>query len=182
MVYAKKTQNSKLKTQNSGVPSARFAPTTVNVSLPLKDQLRFALTDEQALILARWGVIIERHYGKPMDIEWAKDGKTGKLYIVQARPERAMARRDTQVFETYHLKKGKKGKILVEGVAVGAKVGSGRVRVIRNASGIHTFQKGEVLVTTMTDPDWEPLMKIASAIVTDSGGRTAHAAIVSREL
>ncbi|OGL77523.1 phosphoenolpyruvate synthase [Candidatus Uhrbacteria bacterium RIFCSPHIGHO2_12_FULL_54_23] len=185
MVYAKKTQNSKLKTQNSGVPSARFAPTTVNVSLPLKDQLRFALTDEEALILARWGVIIERHYGKPMDIEWAKDGRTGKLYIVQARPETVMARKNVNILETYRLKNGaarKKHTVLVEGVAVGAKVGSGRVRVIRDASGIHTFQKGEVLVTTMTDPDWEPIMKIASAIVTDSGGRTAHAAIVSREL
>ena len=156
-----------------------------NTSVSEKDKMRFALSDEEVLTLARWGAIIERHYGKPMDIEWAKDGITGELFIVQARPETVMARRDVNVLETYRFRHNadyRKSKTLITGVAVGSKIGVGRVRVIKDVGGIRLFRKGEVLVTTMTDPDWEPIMKIASAIVTDSGGRTAHAAIVSREL
>jgi len=185
MVYRR---SSKFKVQSSklGVParSGRLGHTTVNVPVSLKDRLRFSLTDEEVLQLARWGALIEQHYGKPMDIEWAKDGVTGKLFVVQARPETVMARKDTNVLETYRLLAGRgyNHHILVEGIAVGSKIGAGKVRVIEDVSGIQAFRKGEVLVTTMTDPDWEPIMKIASAIVTDEGGRTAHAAIVSREL
>jgi pyruvate,water dikinase len=115
-----------------------------------------------------------------MDIEWAKDGKTGELFIVQARPETVASVLDRNVLKEYKLKKT--GKVLVEGIAVGSKIGSGKVRVLHNAKQINSFKKGEVLVTEITDPDWEPIMKIASAIVTDKGGRTSHAAIVSREL
>ncbi|MFA4873543.1 MAG: phosphoenolpyruvate synthase [Patescibacteria group bacterium] len=158
---------------------------TRNIKVSEKDRMRYCLSDKDVLTLARWGMIIEEHYGKPMDIEWAKDGITGELYVVQARPETVMARRNVNVLETYHMGQSaerRKGAIALTGIAVGNKVGSGKVRVIKSIAGIREFQKGEVLVTTMTDPDWEPIMKIASAIVTDSGGRTAHAAIVSREL
>ena len=158
---------------------------TRNIKVSEKDRMRYCLSDKDVLTLARWGMIIEEHYGKPMDIEWAKDGITGELFIVQARPETVMARRNLNVLETYHMGQSaerRKSAIALTGIAVGNKVGSGKVRVIKSIAGIREFQKGEVLVTTMTDPDWEPIMKIASAIVTDSGGRTAHAAIVSREL
>src|SRR3989338_6614485 len=158
---------------------------TRNIKVSEKDRMRFSLSDKDVLTLSRWGMIIEEHYGKPMDIEWAKDGITGELFIVQARPETVMARRNLNVLETYHMGQSaerRKSAIALTGIAVGNKVGSGKVRVIKSIAGIREFQKGEVLVTTMTDPDWEPIMKIASAIVTDSGGRTAHAAIVSREL
>ena len=158
---------------------------TRNIKVSEKDRMRYCLSDKDVLTLARWGMIIEEHYGKPMDIEWAKDGITGELFIVQARPETVMARRNLNVLETYHMGQSaerRKSAIALTGIAVGNKVGSGNVRVIKSIAGIREFQKGEVLVTTMTDPAWEPIMKIASAIVTDSGGRTAHAAIVSREL
>lgn len=182
MVYVGGSQKSKVKNQKSG---GQFSHTTTNVRVSESDQQRYTLTDAEVLTLAKWGVIIEQHYGKPMDIEWAKDGITGKLYIVQARPETVMARRDVNVLEIYRFKNThdhRRSKIAITGVAVGSKIGTGRVRVIHDVSGIRSFRKGEVLVTKMTDPDWEPIMKIASAIVTDSGGRTAHAAIVSREL
>jgi len=113
-------------------------------------------------------------------MEWAKDGVTGKLFIVQARPETAQSVRDVNVLEEYII--GKKSKIICSGASVGYKIGKGKVNLIKDVSGIENFKKGEVLVTEMTDPDWEPIMKIASAIVTNSGGRTCHAAIVSREL
>ena len=141
---------------------------------------RYVLSDEQILQLARWGALIEDHYKRPMDIEWALDGKTGKLFIVQARPETVESGKSTVILEEYKLLE--KGKLLVQGAAVGAKIGQGKVHFIRDASELSTFKKGEVLVTEITDPDWEPIMKIASAIVTDAGGRTSHAAIVSREL
>src|SRR3989339_222276 len=128
----------------------------------------------------KMAITIEDHYKKAMDIEWAKDGKTNKIYIVQARPETVQSQRNVNILEEYVLKE--KGKILAKGQSVGSRIGSGKVRVIKNVSGIHDFEKGEVLVTEMTDPDWEPIMKIASAIVTDKGGRTCHAAIISREL
>ena len=140
----------------------------------------YVLNDEQILKLARWGAIIENHYGRPMDIEWALDGKTGELFIVQARPETVESGKSGVVLSEYKLEET--GDVLCQGAAVGAKIGAGKVRYIRDASELSTFKKGEVLVTEITDPDWEPIMKIASAIVTDAGGRTSHAAIVSREL
>lgn len=151
-----------------------------NIKVPDKFRKEFAITDEEILKLARWAVIIEEHYRKPMDMEWAKDGKTGELFIVQARPETVQSQKDQNVLEEYVLKE--KGDIKVIGQSVGRKIGSGKVRVIKDVSGIHKFKKGEILVTEMTDPDWEPIMKIASAIVTNKGGRTCHAAIISREL
>ena len=150
------------------------------------DQQKFCLTDEEAIQLAKWCLQIEKYFSEkhghyqPMDIEWAKDGKTGELFIVQARPETVYSGEDKNVLKEYKLQKT--GKVLVNGIAVGSKIGSGSVRVLRNAKNINSFKKDEVLVTEITDPDWEPIMKIASAIVTDKGGRTSHAAIVSREL
>ena len=145
-----------------------------------EDRNKFVINDDEILTLANWACIIEEHYGKPMDIEWAKDGETGELYIVQARPETVHSQRDVATMQTYVLEE--KGKILVEGEAVGSKIGQGEVNVIEDAKDIGNFKKGQVLVTDMTDPDWEPIMKIASAIVTNRGGRTCHAAIISREL
>jgi len=158
---------------------------TKNVDTPQSMRNSFCITDDEALKLAEWSVIIEEHYGKPMDIEWAKNGDgdyegDGELYIVQARPETVHSQKSANVIETYVLKEH--GKELIRGQAVGAKIGQGVVNVIKTAARIHEFKKGEVLVTDMTDPDWEPIMKIASAIVTNRGGRTCHAAIVSREL
>jgi len=151
-----------------------------------EERERFTLSDKEVLVLAAWGKLIEEHYSKkrkswtPMDMEWAKDGKTGELFIVQARPETVQASRDFSKMKRYALTK--KAEPLVRGISVGAKIASGKARVILDAKHIGQFKKGEVLVTDMTDPDWEPIMKIASAIVTDKGGRTSHAAIVSREL
>jgi len=150
------------------------------------DQQKFCITNEEVLKLARWCLQIEKYFSnkhgryQPMDIEWAKDGKTGELFIVQARPETVVSGTDKNILKEYKLKQS--GKVLVSGIAVGSKIGSGSVRVLHNAKSINSFKKGEVLVTEITDPDWEPIMKIASAIVTDKGGRTSHAAIVSREL
>ena len=154
--------------------------------VPLLEQQKFAVSDDEIIKLAKWCYEIEKYFSKkdghyqPMDIEWAKDGITGELFIVQARPETVASVQDKNVLKEYKLKKT--SKVLVEGIAVGARIGSGKVRVLHNAKQISSFQKGEVLVTEITDPDWEPIMKIASAIVTDKGGRTSHAAIVSREL
>jgi pyruvate,water dikinase len=145
-----------------------------------KDQNKFVLNDDEILTLARWACIIEEHYHKPMDIEWAKDGLTGELFIVQARPETVHSQKRTAVMQTYVLEE--KGRILAEGEAVGSKIGQGEVNVIYDAKDMNKFKRGQVLVTDMTDPDWEPIMKIASAIVTNRGGRTCHAAIISREL
>ena len=144
------------------------------------DRHRFVLEDEQIIQLAKWGVIIEEHYQRPMDIEWAYDEKEKQLYIVQARPETVHAARDVNFLEEFILLE--KGPLITQGAAVGAKIGQGAAHYIKDASNISEFKKGEVLVTEITDPDWEPIMKIASAIVTNSGGRTSHAAIVSREL
>lgn len=159
---------------------------TKTVSVPKKDREQFVLSEPEILLLAKWAAQIEDYYSKkaghfkPMDMEWAKDGKTGKLYIVQARPETVASQKDGSILKTYRLKK--KGKILIQGKSVGDRIGRGRARIIRDVKDIHQFKKGEVLVTDMTDPDWEPIMKIASAIVTNRGGRTCHAAIISREL
>jgi pyruvate,water dikinase len=157
-----------------------------NVPVSLEDRSRFAITDEEILTLARWGCIIEDHYSAkkgrpcPMDIEWAKDGQTGDLFIVQARPETVQSGKDPDVLETYHLKQ--RGPVLIQGRSVGEKIGQGPVRVIKHVENLQDFQNGDVLVTDKTDPDWEPIMKKAAAIVTNRGGRTCHAAIVSREL
>lgn len=157
-----------------------------NIPVSLKDRQKHSITDKEVLLLARWAAIIEDHYSKeagyfkPMDMEWAKDGVSGKMFIVQARPETVISQRNKNVLEEYSLPK--KGKILVSGSPVGQKIGVGRANVIKDTSGMFKFKKGDVLVTHMTDPDWEPIMKIASAIVTNEGGRTSHAAIVSREL
>lgn len=145
------------------------------------DRHRFVLSDEQILKLAKWAAIIEDHYQRPMDIEWAFDGEREELFIVQARPETVQARKSATMLEEFSMEE-KNGKVLVTGAAVGAKIGQGKAHFIKDATQISEFQKGEVLVTEITDPDWEPIMKIASAIVTNSGGRTSHAAIVSREL
>ncbi|NOX08431.1 MAG: phosphoenolpyruvate synthase [Gammaproteobacteria bacterium] len=140
----------------------------------------FSLSDEDVLELARYGVIIEKHYGRPMDIEWAKDGINGRLYIVQARPETVESHHDKLKLQRYRL--NEEGTVIVTGRSVGNRIGRGPARVIQDPSQMHTVKKGDVLVTDMTDPDWEPIMKRAAAIVTNRGGRTCHAAIVAREL
>ena len=156
--------------------------TTKNVAVDKTDQEKFSITDNEALQLAKWATIIEDHYKKPMDIEWAKDGKSNKLYIVQARPETVQSRRDENILEEYLINEKQNKKLITKGSSVGARIGVGKANVIKSAENIYDFKKGDVLITEMTDPDWEPIMKIASAIVTNSGGRTCHAAIISREL
>ncbi|MNJ19532.1 Phosphoenolpyruvate synthase [compost metagenome] len=144
------------------------------------ERSRFCITDEEVMALAKQAIIIEQHYGRPMDIEWAKDGQDGQLYIVQARPETVRSRQEANTLERFALKQS--GKVLIEGRAIGHKIGSGPARVISSISQMDEVQPGDVLVTDMTDPDWEPIMKRASAIVTNRGGRTCHAAIIAREL
>ncbi len=155
---------------------------------PIEERQRLSLSDDEVLKLARWACLVEEHYSElaghpqPMDLEWAKDGLTGELFILQARPETVhSAKPRTAVAEVYRLK-GEAGAPLVTGQAVGEKIGVGRVRVVRDVEALTTVAAGDVLVTEMTDPDWEPVMKRVAALVTDKGGRTAHAAIVSREL
>ncbi|MDP3836642.1 MAG: phosphoenolpyruvate synthase [bacterium] len=151
-----------------------------NIPVSASDRLKPSISDAQVKQLAKWGMIIEEHYGRAMDIEWALDGRNNELYIIQARPETVQSMKNLNVVEEFRLEK--KGRIIVKGQSVGNKIGAGKVRRIMDVKQIHSFKPGEVLVTDMTDPDWEPIMKIASAIVTDKGGRTCHAAIVSREL
>ena len=156
------------------------------VAVSRSEQARFTLRDSEVQRLARWALLIEEHYSRrrqtwtPMDIEWAKDGRTGELFIVQARPETVQADRDVSKIREYIRTGG--GTPIVQGICVGSKIAVGKARVILDAKRIRDFRKGEVLVTDITDPDWEPIMKIAAAIVTNKGGRTSHAAIVSREL
>ena len=145
-----------------------------------KEQMRFSLTEEEILTLAKWAITIEEHYGRPQDIEWARDGKTGKLFITQSRPETVFTPQKVQFYEEYEIKIDKKP--ILAGIAIGNKIGQGKVHIIEDISKIGEFKKGEVLVTKMTDPDWVSIFPLASAIVTNEGGRTAHAAIVSREL
>ena len=152
----------------------------MDVEVPEAERQRFVLDDNEIITLAEWACIIEKHYGKPMDIEWAKDGITDQLYILQARPETVHAVKENKVLESYVLEEH--SEVLLTGEAVGSKIGKGTVKVLESAFEISEFRKGEVLVTDKTDPDWEPIMRIAAAIVTDRGGRTCHAAIVSREL
>ncbi|AUJ72135.1 phosphoenolpyruvate synthase [Pseudoalteromonas sp. NC201] len=150
----------------------------VDVDSALSNQ--FSITDAEVEELAKQAVIIEKHYGRPMDIEWAKDGNDGKLYIVQARPETVRSNEDANVMERFQLKS--KSEVIVEGRAIGHKIGSGVVKVLSSIDQMDSVKQGDVLVTDMTDPDWEPIMKRASAIVTNRGGRTCHAAIIAREL
>ncbi len=144
------------------------------------DRIRFCLTDEQVTELASQAATIEQHYGRPMDIEWAQDGVDGNIYIVQSRPETVESRASATVIERYELKQS--GKVLLEGRAIGQRIGSGPVSLIKDPSKMSNVKEGDILVTDMTDPDWEPIMKRASAIVTNRGGRTCHAAIIAREL
>ncbi|MEB3182179.1 MAG: phosphoenolpyruvate synthase [Nostocaceae cyanobacterium] len=159
---------------------------TKNVPVPVSERQEFALNDDEILQLANWACIIEDHYSQvrgtpsPMDIEWAKDGISGELFIVQARPETVQSQKVQNVLKNYQLQE--KGDVVVTGRAVGEMIGQGKARVILDVHNIHQFQAGEVLVTNRTDPDWEPIMKKASAIVTNQGGRTCHAAIIAREM
>ncbi|WP_217473842.1 phosphoenolpyruvate synthase [Stutzerimonas stutzeri] len=159
---------------------ARAGKSVKTVDVDQADRMRFCLSDEEVSNLAKQAMIIEKHYGRPMDIEWAKDGDDNQLYIVQARPETVKSRSSANVMERYLLKE--KGKVLVEGRAIGQRIGAGPVKIIHDVSEMDKVQPGDVLVSDMTDPDWEPVMKRASAIVTNRGGRTCHAAIIAREL
>lgn len=153
---------------------------TKNITTTLKERSSFVLKDDEILNLAQWAVVIEDHYGHPMDMEWAKDGRTGDLYIVQARAETVESRKEASIFKEYRLLGT--GKKVAEGMAVGEAIVSGKAQVLLNAKDIDKFEDGSILVTVMTDPDWVPIMKKAAGIITDHGGRTSHAAIVSREL
>ncbi|MDR6536791.1 phosphoenolpyruvate synthase [Variovorax soli] len=153
---------------------------TVIAATTQRERQAFVLSDQEIVQLGRWAVAVEEHYGRPMDVEWAKDGETGELYLVQARPETVQSARSAGVLRTWRLKS--RGKVLLTGGAVGEAIASGRACVIRSAEDIARFQDGAILVTEMTDPDWVPVMKRAAGIVTDHGGITSHAAIVSREL
>jgi pyruvate,water dikinase len=153
---------------------------TKNRSTPHAARRRFVLSDDEILTLASWGAIIEEHYGTPMDIEWAKDGFTQELFIVQARPETVQSLKKTSVLKAYTLKE--RGVPLLEGLAVGEAIASGKAQIIKRVEEIGTFVPGSILITSMTSPDWVPIMKQACGIITDEGGRTSHAAIVSREL
>ncbi len=154
--------------------------TTKLVDVPEEDRRRFCLREDEVEALARQALIIEDHYGRPMDIEWGKDGVDGRMYILQARPETVKSAAAGHALERYRL--AETGKVLVTGRSIGTRIGAGVARVIRSAEGMSVLRRGEVLVTDMTDPDWEPVMKRAAAIVTDRGGRTCHAAIIAREL
>ena len=164
-------------------PSAADGRTVRTVDVPLADRHRFSLTDDDVLELARYAVRIEKHYGRPMDIEWGKDGLDGKLYILQARPETVKSQAEGRVEQRWRLTgDSAKNVVLAEGRAIGQKIGTGPVRLIRSPAEMERVQAGDVLVTDMTDPNWEPVMKRAAAIVTNRGGRTCHAAIIAREL
>ena len=154
--------------------------TVRTVDVPVADRHRFSLTDDDVIELARYALIIEEHYARPMDIEWGKDGVDGRLYILQARPETVQSQASTQTVQRYKLKG--RSQVLASGRAIGQKIGIGRVRVIDSADRMEEVREGDVLVTDMTDPNWEPVMKRAAAIVTNRGGRTCHAAIIAREL
>jgi len=183
-IVSKRVGSKELKMIYSSDP--HDGKTVKNIDTTPEERGNYILSDDEIIQLAKWACIIEDHYQKPMDIEWAKDGDgvnvgTGELYIVQARPETVHSQNSSKrVLETYVLKE--KGKVVASGQAVGSMIGRGVAHIIEDSAHIHEFKKGEVLVTDMTDPDWEPIMKIASAIVANRGGRTCHAAIISREL
>ncbi len=181
-ILSKKIGEKKIKM----IYSAKVGETTKKVDVPEADRKKMVLTDKEIITLAKWALIIEEHYSikaehfKPMDMEWAKDGITNELFIVQARPETVQSQKDVNKLREYKLLKH--GEIIVHGKAVGMMIGQGEAVIIKDVKDIATFKKGQVLITDMTDPDWEPIMKIAAAIVTNRGGRTCHAAIISREL
>ncbi|QQS17065.1 MAG: phosphoenolpyruvate synthase [Neisseriales bacterium] len=176
----RKTIGTKL-TQMIFSKTARVGHSVEVVDVPVADQQRFCITENEIETLARYALIIEKHYGCPMDIEWGKDGEDGQIYILQARPETVKSRQQyTDVLRRYQLKNH--SQVLVEGRAIGQKIGQGTVRVLRDINQMATLKSGDILVTGMTDPDWEPIMKRAAAIITDRGGRTCHAAIIAREL
>jgi len=160
--------------------SGATGKSTQVIDVDKPDRLKFSITDDEIADLARQALIIEQHYGLPMDIEWAKDGDDGKMYIVQARPETVKSRQNVGTMERYLLKQ--KGTVLCEGRSIGQRIGAGRVKVVNSIREMDKVQEGDVLVSDMTDPDWEPVMKKAAAIVTNRGGRTCHAAIIAREL
>jgi pyruvate,water dikinase len=170
----------KLGTKDKKLVYMRHGSGAEQKKVKVEEQRQFALNDDEILTLARWACIIEEHYRVPMDIEWAKDGVSGELFVVQARPETVHSQVDLASLRTYVLEE--RGRLLLRGEPVGTKIGQGEVCVIEDSDEIHKFKSGQVLVADMTDPDWEPIMKIASGIVTNKGGRTCHAAIVSREL
>lgn len=161
---------------------ASVGRTVRTVDVDPEDRRRFAITDEDVIELAKFARIIEKHYGRPMDIEWGKDGTDGKIYILQARPETVKSQQKSVEVQTKYSLLGSKGRLLVQGRAIGQKIGQGVVRIVQSASEMDRVLEGDVLVTDMTDPNWEPVMKRASAIVTNRGGRTCHAAIIAREL
>ena len=166
------------KMQFGDASSAGRSVRTVDV--PEAERIRFSLNDADVLELARAGVAIEKHYGRPMDIEWAKDGSDGRIYVLQARPETVKSRARPETEQSFRLKG--RGRLLASGRAIGHKIGTGAVRVVAGPAQMSSVEKGDVLVTDMTDPNWEPVMKLAAAIVTNRGGRTCHAAIIAREL
>jgi pyruvate,water dikinase len=175
-IIKKELGSKKLKliyTKNSKKP-------TKNILVPENQRKQFSLNNQEIMQLAKWAQIIEQYYKRPMDIEWAKDGRDNKLYIVQARPETVESLVNPNILEQYILPK--RGKIILSGEAIGQKIAIGKVKIIKKVKQLSSFKAGEILVTEMTDPDWEPVMKKAAGIITDSGGRTCHAAIVSREL
>lgn len=180
-IIKKKLGSKKLK-----MISVKDDKRTKVIRTPKKEQESFVLSEKEVLKLASWAITLERHYSKkagrwqPMDIEWAKDGPSGRLFFVQARPETVHRGEEKKSYVEYKLENG--GKVITSGVSVGEKIGQGRANIIKDIKEIGKFKKGEILVTKMTDPDWEPIMKIASGIVTNEGGRTCHSAIVSREL
>jgi pyruvate,water dikinase len=185
MVYAEAGQGS------ASDPSHPGASATCNVEVPEAERQRFALSDDETLQLARWACTIERHYSArrgqptPMDIEWAKDGETDELFILQARPETVESRRSASVLRSWHLEAGPGGggaEVLCRGRAIGASVSSGRARIIADPAQIQRFAPGDLLITERTDPDWEPILKMASGVITNQGGRTCHAAIIAREM
>lgn len=153
---------------------------TKQIRMPARQRDKMVLSDKDILKLAKWSLLIEKHYKMPQDIEWAKDGVTGELFIVQSRPETVQSQKERNIIYDYRLKR--RGRLLTEGISVGTKIGQGAAKIIRDPKEMKKFKPGQVLVTRITDPDWEPLMRIASAIVTEQGGKTSHAAIVSREL
>ncbi|MAZ40062.1 MAG: phosphoenolpyruvate synthase [Legionellales bacterium] len=160
--------------------ASQLSSSLKTIDTTLQEQQQFSLTDEDITILAKKIVLIEAHYGRPMDVEWAKDGLTGEIYIVQARPETVRSQDDLNIIERFKVKQ--RGKIIAQGRSIGQRIGQGTARIVKSVNDIDKVQAGDVLVTDMTDPDWEPVMKKAAAIVTNRGGRTCHAAIIAREL
>jgi pyruvate,water dikinase len=175
----KKTLGKKEKTMILG---RGVGKTTKNVNTPASRKRRFSLKDVDVILLSRWAKIIEKHYSKAMDIEWAKDGMTGKIYIVQARPETVQSRVSGTELITYSLQEPNPPEPLVRGTSIGQGILHGEVCVVHNVESLKDFRPGCILVTEITDPDWVSIMRKAAAIITDHGGRTCHAAIVSREL